>query len=105
MIDIDDRDDGLIIRLFILPRSSKNIIVGEHDGALKIKLTAPPVDGSANKLCVKFLSKELKLSRSRLEIVSGHTNRNKRLKVYYEDLKRKNDERVKLEKMLNKFFS
>ena len=105
MIDIVDQDDGLIIRLFILPRSSNNTIVGEHDGALKIKLTAPPVDGSANKLCIKFLSKKLRISKSRLEIISGFTNRNKRLKVYFEDLNRKIDEKAKLENILNNAFS
>ncbi len=104
MIDLLEQEDGLIIRLFVLPRSSKNMIVGEHDGALKIKLTAPPVDGSANKLCVKFLSKQLNISKSRLEIISGHTNRNKRLKVYFEDYKNKIVEKENLEKRLNEIF-
>jgi len=59
------------------PRSSRNQIIGLHNDALKIKLTAPPVDGAANALCTKFLGKTLGVSPSQVSIVSGATSRNK----------------------------
>jgi hypothetical protein len=52
-----------------------------EDGSLKIRLTAPPVDGAANEALVKFLSETLSLSKSSVEIVSGHTSREKRVKI------------------------
>lgn len=57
------------------------MVVGVHDGALKLKLTAPPVDNAANTLCIAFLAKSLGLSKSSLDIVSGHTNRNKQIRI------------------------
>jgi len=51
------------------------------DGSLKIRLTAPPVDGAANEALVDFLSRTLDLSKSSIEIVSGHTSREKRVKI------------------------
>ena len=73
---------GLVIKVFIQPRSSKNSIVGPHGDALKIKLTAPPVAGEANRMCVKFLAKNLGLPKSSLEIISGHANRTKQVLVH-----------------------
>jgi uncharacterized protein (TIGR00251 family) len=55
------------------------MIVGLHDDALKIKLTAPPVDNAANKMCIKFLAKRLGVSNFRIEIISGHTSRTKQV--------------------------
>jgi uncharacterized protein (TIGR00251 family) len=52
-----------------------------EDGSLKIRLTAPPVDGAANEALVKFLSETLSISKSSVEIVSGHTSREKRVKI------------------------
>jgi uncharacterized protein len=65
----------------IQPRSSKNGVTRMEDGSLKIRLTAPPVDGAANEALIKFLSETLDLSKSQIEIVSGHTSREKRLKI------------------------
>jgi len=52
-----------------------------EDGSLKIRLTAPPVDGAANEALVKFLSETLSVSKSQVEIVTGHTSREKRVKI------------------------
>lgn len=60
-------------------------MVGYYDDAVKIKLTAPPVDGSANKLCLKYLSKCLHIPKSSLEIVAGHSSRNKTILVKIDD--------------------
>jgi len=73
--------DGVILSLRVQPRSSKNQVVGVHDGALKLKLTAPPVDGSANKCCCDFISKLLGVPVRDIEIISGSTSRFKRVLV------------------------
>ena len=80
---IKDTDAGIIFKIFVQPRSSKNTVVGLHDGALKLKLTAPPVDNAANKMVIAFLSKQLGVSKSRIEIISGHTGRNKQVLLRY----------------------
>jgi len=53
------------------------MISGLYKDAIKIKLVAPPVEGAANKMCIKYLAKCLKVSKSSLEIISGHTSRTK----------------------------
>lgn len=65
----------------IQPRASKNGVSRGEDGALKIKLTAPPVDGAANEALVKSLSDTLSISKSQVEIVSGHTGRQKIIRI------------------------
>ncbi len=84
-----ETSDGLILTIFVLPKSSKNMTSGVHGDALKIKLTAPPVEGAANKMCLKFLAKFFKVSKSALEIVSGHTSRTKQVLVRLENEKEK----------------
>ena len=70
---------GATFKIFVQPRSSKNMISGLYKDSLKIKLMAPPVDGAANKMCIKYLAKCLKVSKSSLEIISGQTSRTKQV--------------------------
>ncbi len=72
---------GVTLSVRIQPRASKNGVSRMEDGSLKIRLTAPPVDGAANEALVRFLSDTLSISKSQVEIVSGHTSREKRLKI------------------------
>jgi len=65
----------------IQPRASKNGVMRMEDGSFKIRLTAPPVDGAANEALVEFLSEILSVSKSSVEIISGHTSREKRVKI------------------------
>jgi hypothetical protein len=65
----------------IQPRASKNEIVALAGGGLKIRLTAPPVDGAANEALVKFLADTLSIPKSHVEIASGHTSKNKIVRV------------------------
>jgi len=74
-------ETSAILSVRIQPRSSKNGVTWMEDGSLKIRLTAPPVDGAANEALVKFLSELLSVSKSQVEIVSGHTSREKRVKI------------------------
>ncbi|MGB5159069.1 DUF167 domain-containing protein [Desulfobacterium sp. N47] len=77
MLYLRKSSEGIIFKVYILPRSSKNMIAGLFGDALKIKLTAAPVDGSANNMCIKYLAKILSVSASNIEIVSGHTGKTK----------------------------
>jgi len=80
-INIDEKVGSVSFEVRVIPRSSKSEIVGEHDGCLKVKLKSPPVDGAANDELVRLLSKELSISRSAVEIVSGQTSKTKRVRV------------------------
>lgn len=74
-----------MFKIFVQPRSSRNMIAGLHGDAIKIKLTAPPVDGAANSMCIKYLAKCLKISKSSIEIIAGHASRTKHLLLRYKD--------------------
>ena len=80
-IEIIEKDDSATFAVRVIPRSSKTEIVGEHNGALKIKLKPPPVDGAANEELIRYLSKLFDVSRSKIEIVSGETSRSKRIRI------------------------
>jgi len=69
--------DGIQFPAIVQPRSSKNIICGLQGDSLKIRLTAPPVDGAANRMCVKLLAKILSISLSKITITKGQKGRNK----------------------------
>jgi len=69
------------IECYIQPQSSKNELLGLYNGKLKIKITAPPVDGKANECLIKFLSKELKITQSNIIITQGLTGRNKKVSL------------------------
>jgi uncharacterized protein len=90
---ITEKPEGVVVTVFIQPRASKNMIAGLHGDALKIRLTAPPVDNAANKMCVQYLAKCLDISKSSFEIISGQTSRTKQILVRDtddgKDLKRK----------------
>ena len=81
MIEIKTSSEGLTFKVYVQPRSSLNQIIGRHGDAIKLKITAPPVEGAANKMSLQFLAAELKLSKSRLEIVSGQSGRTKRILI------------------------
>lgn len=91
MISIADNPKGLVFKVFVQPRSSKNLVVGEHGDALKVKITAPPVEGEANKLCLAVIAKSLKVPKSSLEILSGHTSRSKRVLLKYREAPSKDE--------------
>lgn len=62
---------GVTFPVRIVPRASASEIVGEHDGALKIRIAAPPVEGAANRELVRLLARSFKVPRSSVEIISG----------------------------------
>lgn len=75
MLSIQNHPSGLVFKVHVQPRSSRNQIVGLHGDALKVKLTAPPVEGKANQACIEVLAEALGVPKSRLEIVSGQSSR------------------------------
>jgi uncharacterized protein (TIGR00251 family) len=81
-LTIRENSEGLIFQIRVQPRSSKNRVVGQYGDALKICLTAPPVDNAANKACRAFIADLLSVAKSEVEILSGHTGRNKQIMIY-----------------------
>ncbi len=79
MLTIKHTDNGLAFSVYVQPRASKAAIVGCHDNALKIKLTAPPVGGAANKQCIQLLAKALGLPKTAVTITGGQTSRLKQI--------------------------
>jgi uncharacterized protein len=81
MVEINEEKSSVSFTVRVVPRSSKSEIVGEHYGAIKVKLKAPPVDGAANDELKRLLAKELGVSRSEVEITSGQASRTKRVRI------------------------
>lgn len=71
--------EGVILRLKVLPRSSRNQLAGIHNGELKLKLSAPPVAGAANRNCRDYLARLLQVPTGRIEILAGANSRHKKL--------------------------
>ena len=78
---IRELSEGLLISINVQPRSSKTEIIGIHQNSLKIKLTSPPIEGAANSLLIKFISKELGIAKSNIVLKSGEKSRKKKLTV------------------------
>ncbi len=81
MIRFTQKDDAVIFNVRVVPRASKSEIVGEHGGALKIRIAAPPVDGAANAELIKVLAKKFGVSKSSVEIIGGQTSKMKKVKI------------------------
>ncbi|MBV2169750.1 MAG: YggU family protein [Bdellovibrio sp.] len=74
---IESIKGGVRLHLFIQPKSSKNEVVGPHNGELKIKITAPPIDGRANEGLIEFLSDHFDIPKRSVVLVKGDTGRHK----------------------------
>jgi uncharacterized protein (TIGR00251 family) len=82
MVDLQQRGEAVAFTVRVVPRASRDKIAGIHDGALRVRLTAPPVEGAANEALVAFLSGVLRVPKVDVEIVSGQTARSKVVSVY-----------------------
>jgi uncharacterized protein len=80
-MEINERGGGVEFSVRVIPRGSRTEIVGEYDGAMKVKLCSPPVDGAANTELIKLFAKALGVPRSAIEITAGETSKTKRLRV------------------------
>ncbi|MGA8490348.1 MAG: DUF167 domain-containing protein [Terriglobales bacterium] len=81
MISIRNTAAGVTFAIKVQPRAKKNAITGEVGDALKLALTAPPLEGRANKACIEFLANLLDVPRSSVTIASGETSRRKVIRV------------------------
>ncbi len=78
---IQNSPHGATFAVKVHPRAKKNAITGEVGDALKLSLTAPPVEGKANEACIDFFAKLLKVPRSSVTIAAGQSSRNKVVRV------------------------
>ena len=80
-VTVERRGTNVRFRVRLQPRASRDEIAGVHDGALKIRLHAPPVDGAANDALVAFLADRLSVPRRGIRILTGATSRLKMIEV------------------------
>jgi uncharacterized protein (TIGR00251 family) len=81
VIPLHETAAGVTFSVKVQPRAKKNAITGELGDALKLSLTAPPLEGRANEACIEFFANLLKVSRSSITIASGETSRRKMIRV------------------------
>lgn len=80
-LSVTEKDGAVTFRVRVTPRARKDAITGTHDGALKVSLTAPPVEGAANAALVKLIAKALGIAKHNVEIARGDASRDKILRV------------------------
>ncbi len=78
---ITDAESGTAFPVRVIPRASRNEIESVTGNALKVRVTAPPVEGAANKALIELLAERLKVRKSQIEIVAGQTSRQKMVSV------------------------
>ena len=81
MINYSEKDGALTFKVRVVPRASRSEIVGEHDGALRVRIAAPPVDGAANDELVRLLARAFGVPRSAIDITAGHASKLKTVRV------------------------
>lgn len=73
--------EDLILQVLLQPKASSNQWVGPVEGRMKIRLTAPPVEGQANSQLIEFLAKQFKVPKSQVQLLSGEQARQKILQI------------------------
>ena len=81
MIIYSEKNGAIIFTVRVAARASKSEIVGEHGGALRVRIAAPPIDGAANAELTKLLAKTFGVSKNEVEIVGGQTSKTKQIKI------------------------
>lgn len=76
-----DRSGAILVDIVVTPRASRDALIGEHDGALRIAVTAPPVEGAANKAICALVAKGLGVPKSAVQLSHGQKGRRKTLSV------------------------
>ena len=80
-INFTETENGVIFGVRVAPRASKSEIVGEVEGNLRVRISAPPVDGAANEEVVRVLAKAFGIAKSNVAILSGQTSKTKRIRI------------------------
>ena len=78
---IEPYDAGVVLTVHVIPRASKSALAGTRDGALLVRLQAPPVEGAANEALIALLADVLGLPKRQIAIVAGPHHRRKRVQV------------------------
>jgi hypothetical protein len=81
MLNIQERDGVVVVAVRVQPRASRDEVVGEMDGALKVRLQAPAVENRANEALCEYLAELLKTPKSAVRILSGDRSRTKLLEI------------------------
>ncbi|MBN1342553.1 MAG: YggU family protein [Phycisphaerae bacterium] len=81
MLNLTKTNEGILIELKVVPGASRDRIVGDHGGALKVTVAAPPEKGKANKAIVRLLAKALALRSNQVEVIRGTTSANKAILI------------------------
>jgi len=81
MIPIRETATGVVFRIRVVPRASRCEVAGIQDDALKLRITAPPVEGKANEECIRLLAELLGVKKTQVTIVAGHASRIKTVSV------------------------
>lgn len=80
-LKITSSEDGVTFSIHVQPRASRNELCGLQGEALKLRLTSPPVEDAANKLCIEFLARQLGVAKSNVTIIAGTRSRHKTIRV------------------------
>ena len=78
---IEEGDGTVLVRVRLHPKASREAVLREADGQIHVAVTAPPVDGAANKALQAFLAKRVKVSKGNVTIIRGEKSRNKTLAI------------------------
>ena len=81
MINFAEKNGSIVFRVRVVPRASRSEIVGEHEGALRVRIAAPPVEGAANEELVRLLAGTLGAPRRNISITAGQSSRLKTVRV------------------------
>ena len=81
MIKFSQKDDKLIFRVQVVTRAALSEVIGEHDGALRVRVAAAPVDGAANRELIRTLAATFGIPVSRIEIMRGHSGKLKTVSI------------------------
>ena len=81
MIPLRETETGVVFRIRVVPRASRCEFAGFQDDALKLRITAPPVEGKANEGCIALLAELLGVKKGQVAIIAGHSSRTKTVAV------------------------
>jgi uncharacterized protein len=81
LIELKEQDGAITFAVRVVARASRTCVAGEQEGALRVRVAAPPVEGAANAELTRFIAKALRLPTRDVEIVSGHTSKMKVVRV------------------------
>jgi uncharacterized protein (TIGR00251 family) len=81
IIPIRETDAGVVFRIRVVPKASRSEAAGIQDGALKLRITAPPVEGKANDACIRLIAEIFGVKKTQVAILAGHASRTKTVSI------------------------